>query len=62
MSVEKMPENNIVVGDMVTLNSGGPMMTVGRIFEGQALCYWFATPNEKEISYCEVPVQALLPR
>lgn len=31
------------VGDMVRLNSGGPIMTIDRLYEGKFYCKWFVT-------------------
>ncbi|WP_353221109.1 DUF2158 domain-containing protein [Salinisphaera sp. S4-8] len=37
--------DQIQPGDIVTLKSGGPEMTVSWVEEGDALCQWFDSKN-----------------
>ena len=39
------PTREIAVGDVVKLNSGGEMMTVREVKDGEAVCLFFAPPD-----------------
>ena len=48
-----MPDSVITPGQVVTLRSGGPLMTVKDVFEGtdkklQGICSWFNDKNQHE--------------
>lgn len=34
-------DSEFEIGDLVELKSGGPVMTIGRIHVGEAVCFWF---------------------
>ena len=42
-------DDEIKVGDVVMLKSGGPEMVVATILKGSAHCYWF---DDKGLSLC----------
>jgi uncharacterized protein YodC (DUF2158 family) len=39
--MEGVVGHEFVVGDIVTLRSGGPFMTVQSVYEGEVTCVWF---------------------
>jgi uncharacterized protein YodC (DUF2158 family) len=41
-----MSEQDLVVGDLVMLKSGGPVMTVNRIVEDIVECIWHTSEGE----------------
>ncbi|KIQ80514.1 YodC family protein [Aeromonas jandaei] len=44
--------SRFVVGDIVRLKSGGPMMTVtGRNYDGHCVCAWFTDNKETQTVY-----------
>lgn len=46
--------NNLRVGDVVTLKSGSPSMTIASIRDGRAECTYFTRKGEYS---CEAPVE-----
>ena len=52
--------SSIKVGDIVRLKSGGPVMDVAKIRDGQAVCHWFdEEPKAPAIKVTAFPVAAL---
>lgn len=45
-----MKVENIKVGDIVKLKSGGPHMTVSRVTEDDAMCDWFVHDVASQLS------------
>jgi uncharacterized protein YodC (DUF2158 family) len=41
--MEKMNRTVVAIGDRVTLKSGGELMTVAEVREGNAKCFWWNT-------------------
>ena len=50
----------IKAGDIVTLKSGGPKMTVAWVDDGQANCEWFDTKPETQSKIFDLNVLALV--
>jgi len=46
-----MQKDNVKIGDIVMLNSGGPTMTVAKLGRKKVLCSWFT--NDCESYSCE---------
>ena len=42
------------VGEVVTLKSGGPLMTIRKIESAQALCDWFDAKKERQTQYFDL--------
>ena len=57
--MEQKMTTAIKAGDIVTLKSGGPKMTVAWVEDGQAYCEWFDTKFETQSKTFDLNVLAL---
>lgn len=59
MSETETPAVPFAAGDVVTLKSGGPMMTVASVLGDLAACVWFSD-EEDVFRFDDLPVAVLI--